>query len=260
VGAGPAGLQSAIAAARKGHHVTVLERDEECGGNVRLAARVPSRSEFGDLTRNLESEARRLGAQIRCGVDATVAMVTSLRPDVVVLATGSTPITPWWSSGDGVAVSDVTDVIAGRVDPQGRVLVVDDCGFHQATSVAELLAGRGASVTVATAGMVVGQDLGVTLDMEAWWARANAARITQRANTLVTSTSVEGVAFQDVRTGAVTTERFDHVVVAGTPAPNRALFEPLVAAGLDVRLVGDALAPRRAHAAVVDGERAGSAL
>ena len=52
-------------------------------------------------------------------------------------------------------------------------MVVDELGFHQATSVAELLADRGCAVEVATPGMVVGQDLGITLDLETWNVRAD---------------------------------------------------------------------------------------
>ena len=63
VGAGPAGLQAAIAAARNGHHVTVCERDDQAGGQVRLAASVPNRAEFGDLVRNQLAECARLGVQ-----------------------------------------------------------------------------------------------------------------------------------------------------------------------------------------------------
>ena len=66
-----------------------------------------------------------------------------------------------------------------RPSPSGRVLVVDEIGFHHATSVAELLADRGCTVEVATPGMVVGQDLGITLDMETWWMRAGAKGIVQ---------------------------------------------------------------------------------
>ena len=50
--------------------------------------------------------------------------------------------------------------------------MIDEIGFHHATSVAELLADRGCAVEVITPGMVVGQDLGITLDMENWWIRA----------------------------------------------------------------------------------------
>ncbi len=63
--------------------------------------------------------------------------------------------------------------------PFGTVVVVDELGFHQATSVAELLADRGCRVEIVTNGMVVAQDLGITLDMENWWIRASAKGIVQ---------------------------------------------------------------------------------
>jgi 2,4-dienoyl-CoA reductase (NADPH2) len=260
VGGGPAGLQCALTAAERGHEVVLLERAGELGGQARLAARVPSRAEFGDLVRNLEAATRRAGVEVRLNTAADVAAVVALAPDVVVLATGSVPIAPWWDSGAGAVVRDVTEVLGGRDEPTGDVLVVDETGFHQATSVAEWLAARDATVVIASPGMVVGQDLGITLDMEAWWTRAKAAGITQRPSTMVTSCGPNGVTLQDVLTGEETLERFDAVVVAAPPAPNRELLAGLLAKGLDVRLVGDALAPRRAHAAVIDGERVGSSL
>ena len=66
-----------------------------------------------------------------------------------------------------------------RPIPPGDVVVIDELGFHHATSVAELLADRGCNVEIVTNGMVVGQDLGVTLDMENWWMRADAKGIVQ---------------------------------------------------------------------------------
>ncbi len=65
------------------------------------------------------------------------------------------------------------------------MVVFDELGFHQATSVAELLADRGATVEVVTPGMVVGQDLGITLDLEHWWIRAGAKGIVQTTDMLV---------------------------------------------------------------------------
>ncbi len=53
--------------------------------------------------------------------------------------------------------------------------------------MAELLADRGAKVEVVTPGMVVGQDLGITLDMENWCVRAAAKGIVQTADYLVTA-------------------------------------------------------------------------
>lgn len=182
------------------------------------------------------------------------------KPDVVVVATGSAPITPWWASGEGAEVVAVEDVLEGDRVLEGDVLVVDELGFHQATSVAEWLAARGARVQIVSPGMVVGQDLGVTLDMEAWWTRAKAAGIRQRPNTMVTASGADGVTVQNVLTGATSLERVDAIVVAAPPAPLRDLHDELAAAGVEVHLVGDARAPRRAHASVIDGERVGASL
>ncbi|HOT80919.1 MAG TPA: mycofactocin system FadH/OYE family oxidoreductase 2, partial [Microthrixaceae bacterium] len=179
VGAGPAGLQAAIAAARNGHRVTVLERATEAGGQVRLAASVPNRAEFGDLVRNQVSECRRLGVAVEYGVEADAAEIRRRNPDRVVIATGARAARPWWAPGDAEWIVDVRDVLEGRAQPTGSVIVLDEIGFHHATSVAELLADRGCSVEVITPGMVVGQDLGITLDMENWWIRAGAKGIVQ---------------------------------------------------------------------------------
>ncbi len=79
-GAGPAGLQAAIAAARDGHDVTVCERDEHVGGQVRLAATVPNRAELGDLVRNQLAECTRLGVRIELGVELTAAEIERRAP------------------------------------------------------------------------------------------------------------------------------------------------------------------------------------
>ncbi|MCZ7628626.1 MAG: FAD-dependent oxidoreductase [Microthrixaceae bacterium] len=69
VGAGPAGMQAAIAAARNGHRVTVCEATDAPGGQVALAATVPNRAEFADLVRNQLHEANRLGVTFEYGGD-----------------------------------------------------------------------------------------------------------------------------------------------------------------------------------------------
>ena len=145
----------------------------------RWPPRVPSRAEFLDITRNLIVAARRLGVDVRTGVEATAELVEAERPGrgdrghrrppgPAVVGRATTP-----------RVVDVRDVLEGRVHPEGRVVVVDELGFHQATSVAELLADRGCRVEIVTNGMVVGQDLGITLDMETWNVKAHAKGIGQ---------------------------------------------------------------------------------
>jgi len=258
VGAGPAGLQAAIAAARRGHRVTVFERELHAGGQVRLAASVPNRAELGDMIRNQLAECRRVGVDVRYGVDVLPGLVRDLRPDHVIVATGAEPQRPWWAPETAVNVVDVRHVLDGSVEPFGTVVVIDEIGFHHATSVAELLADRGCSVEIATPGMVVGQDLGITLDMENWWMRATAKGIVQSTDLVPMGMTGRELTLLHHPTGAMMTRLPDWVVLAVPPSPVEWLYNDLRAAGVSVERIGDCVAPRRAHAAVVDGERAGA--
>ena len=124
------------------------------------------------MIRNQLTECRRLGVTIEYGVGAGRGLIAEQRPDHVIVATGAEPQRPWWVPDDADHVVDVREVLDGSASPAGDVVVIDEIGFHHATSVAELLADRGCNVEIVTNGMVVGQDLGITLDMENWWMRA----------------------------------------------------------------------------------------
>jgi len=150
-------------------------------------------------------------------------------------------------------------------------VVLDELGFHHATSVAELLADRGCRVEVISPGMVVGQDLGITLDLETWWIRAEAKGIVQ--STELVPMGVEAgdgdghvVNLQHHPTGSMQTREPDWLVLAVPADPADGLYHELLGSdeltrrGVEVDRVGDAVAPRRAHAAVIDGERVGSAI
>ncbi|MFI0468352.1 mycofactocin system FadH/OYE family oxidoreductase 2 [Saccharopolyspora sp. 5N102] len=258
VGGGPAGLQAASTAAERGHHVTLFEREQATGGQVAVAATVPSRAEFLDVVRNLRAECERHGVDVKTGLAATAEMLRDEHPDVVVLATGARPQPVHWAGGLDRVV-DVRDVLEGRAAPEGDVLVVDELGFHQASSIAELLADRGCRVRISTPGMVVCQDLGVTLDMETFNVRAHAKGIEQATDEVVMSAAAEpdGVVLQILKhtTGEMAEARFDWVVCATHQAPEDALWHELKESPFAVHRVGDCIAPRRAHAAVVEGHR-----
>lgn len=265
VGAGPAGLQAAIASARNGHRVTVLEQHAEPGGQVRIAASVPNRAEFGDMIRNQINECERLGVTIEYGVSVWPGLVAERAPDHVIVATGAEPGRPWWAPGDATRVVDVRHVLDGTAPDGGpsegqTVVVVDELGFHHATSCAEVLADRGCSVEIVTNGMVVGQDLGITLDMENWWMRASAKGIVQSTDLVPMGYADGSLTLLHHPTGTNHIRTPDWVVLAVPANPVEWLYHDLRAAGVSVERVGDCVAPRRAHAAVIDGERVGAAI
>ncbi|WP_285902372.1 mycofactocin system FadH/OYE family oxidoreductase 2 [Frankia sp. AiPs1] len=291
VGGGPGGLRAAVIAAGRGHRVTVIERDDRLGGQVRLAARLPGRGGLRALVDGLTARLVGLDVEVLLDTVADAALLHTAGPDAVVLATGSRPARPDWA-GDDPRIVGVREVLTGAARPRGRVLVVDSTGFHQAPSVAELLAARGAHVTVISDAMVVGQDLGLTLDLERWNRRAAALGVRQAGELVVTAVGDAGsdpyrsappdpsdasgrsghaggagradgltVTVTHHPTGAVRRYAADWVVHTEPARAQDALWSALrVEAPFELHRVGDCVAPRRAHAAILEGDRVGLLL
>ena len=177
VGGGPAGLKVAETAVRRGHRVTLFERNRALGGQVLLAEKQPEHANVGEVTSYLEIVADEYGVDIRRGHAATPDMIHALAPDIVIVATGSEPNLPR-GSNDDVAISqslgrqvlpDIEgltrdfvvssdDVMSGRIQPQGKVVVIDNNGHWEAAGTAEFLADNGCLVEV-IAPHAVGSDL-----------------------------------------------------------------------------------------------------
>lgn len=94
VGAGIAGLQAAWVAAARGHHVTVVGASPQLGGKAWLQSKLPISESVSSVFDYLEAKAKEFGVELILNRRATVSMIANLRPDVVVLATGSTMVWP----------------------------------------------------------------------------------------------------------------------------------------------------------------------
>jgi 2,4-dienoyl-CoA reductase (NADPH2) len=113
--------------------------------------------------------------------------------------------------------------------------------------------------------MVVGQDLGITLDMETWNVKAHAKAIRQRTDLVPMGAEGRddgGIVLQLLHhpTGQQQQRRCDWVVCATHQQPEDQLWQALRGAPFPVHRVGDCLTPRRAHAAVVEGHRVAVSL
>ena len=108
--------------------------------------------------------------------------------------------------------------------------------------------------------MVVGQDLGITLDMERGWLRATAKGIVQITD-LVTlgleDAAADAAAPPDGRDRRGPPIGWSSPCRPTRPSPSTSSCE---AAGVGVARVGDCVVPRRAHAAVIEGDRVGTAV
>ena len=263
VGGGPAGMQAAKVAAQRGFHVRLYEQQQELGGQINLIVKVPNRVEFGDASRNLQREILEAGVEVRLGVEVTAALIEQEQPDAVIIATGSRPSLPPVPGADLPHVATVWQVLQKEKLAQAGeyVLVYDQLGFHQATSVAELLAERGCLVEVVTPQFYVGGDLSVTLDIELWYRRALARGMRLTANCFLASLGPNSATIINNYTGQPhQLENLALAVLATPQTAHDALYQQLQGRVKQLYRVGDCVAPRRVEHAILDGERAARAL
>lgn len=127
VGAGPTGLSCAVAAALRGHHVTLYESSHEIGGQINLARRVPGKSEFNEYLRYMRRQIDIAGVNLHLNEHATAQMIMEGKYDRVVVATGVIPRVPDIPGVDHPKVVSYADAILGRAMVGERVAIIG-CG------------------------------------------------------------------------------------------------------------------------------------
>ncbi|WP_035845085.1 NADPH-dependent 2,4-dienoyl-CoA reductase [Kitasatospora azatica] len=145
VGAGPAGLAFAVAAAERGHQVTLFDAAEEIGGQLNIARQVPGKEEFNETLRYYRHQLSEHQVTLRLGALVTAEQLAAEGFDEVVLATGVTPRDPQIPGSDHPYVLDYLDVLREKAPVGERVAIVGAGGIG--FDVAEYLTdpGKGAS-------------------------------------------------------------------------------------------------------------------
>ncbi|MFT7593603.1 MAG: 2,4-dienoyl-CoA reductase-like NADH-dependent reductase (Old Yellow Enzyme family) [Paracoccaceae bacterium] len=160
VGAGPGGLEAARVAAERGHDVTVFEAAADPGGQVRLTAQTPRRREMIGIIDWRMAQCAARGVVFHFNTWATPDDITTLAPDVVIIATGGLPNTELFESGhEQDMVVSSWDIISGDVKPGRHVLIYDESGDHPALQAAEIAANSGAKVEIMTPDRVFAPDI-----------------------------------------------------------------------------------------------------
>ncbi|MEP3785322.1 NADPH-dependent 2,4-dienoyl-CoA reductase [Ascidiaceihabitans sp.] len=144
VGAGPAGLSTAMTAAERGHTVTVFDKSDEIGGQLNMAKQVPGKEEFWGLVDWYRTMMDEMGITVELGREVGADDLTGF--DEVVIATGVMPRDPGIPGQDGENVLSYIDVLRAKAPVGKKVAVIGAGGIG--FDVSEYLAHEGESTTV----------------------------------------------------------------------------------------------------------------
>lgn len=256
VGGGPAGMQLAATAGERGHHVTLWERDEKLGGQLRLASMLPGNGEFPEFVKWLERLIAARRVRVETGVTATAKTVIAGDFDVVALATGAGPRRPAIPGVESASVCDMSDLLSGHADAGNRVAIVVQDDGPAPLALGDLLARQGREVT-----LFIQTDRPAP-HLSRYSLGAYLGRLSEAGARLVLNEAVTAIDLPDLRTRHVYSVRklchrgFDTVVLACGAEARSELRDELEGKVPELHVLGDAYAPRR----LVDATQQGYAL
>lgn len=261
VGGGPAGLEAARVAARRGHDVRLLEQAPLAGGLLRAIAVAPGHERFAALADWLLDDAKTSGVDIRCETAATAETIEAW-PGPVILATGGRAEARTFEEAPGATVISALDVLQrernGTADalPE-RIVIWDPIGSSVGVAVAELLSGAARSITFVTPDPIAGTLLSLSGDLAGSNVRLQRAGVMLERRQRVVQVGEATVTTEHLLTGE--RRQLDAVLVVDC-SPRLPNDEPASGVTRSLIRVGDAVAARSVGEAIREGRAAALAI
>jgi 2,4-dienoyl-CoA reductase-like NADH-dependent reductase (Old Yellow Enzyme family) len=259
-GGGPAGMKAAAVLAERGHAVVLCEASSQLGGQALLAQLLPGRAEFGGIIGNLSREVELAGVELRRNTAVDRALVDAMGPDAVVIATGAVPRRPPIQVGESAHVVDAWQVLKGMVNPGQSVAIADWRADWIGLGLAEKLARQGSRVRLYVEGVMAGETL-------PWYVRDHAVGVLHKLGVEIVpyarlyGVDADTVYFSHAASGEpILAEGCETLVLAQGHESRAELDAALAGYAGEVRVIGDALSPRTAEEAVLEGLKTGVAL
>lgn len=250
VGAGPAGLEAAIVCAKRGHRVTLVEKNEKTGGQIYAAAAPPWKQGMEDVVRYRNIQAEALGVNICLGKEATAKSIAAMKPEAVIIATGSVERKLNIPGADQMVMA--TDVLTGASLTGKKVLIIG--GGSVGCETAHKLLEEGKEV-------VIVEMMGAVANDMPFGEKSFILPMLENKAQIYTNSSIVAVNGKDVilkKDGKEETLiEIDTVINASGRLPDKSL-EDLheVLAGIPILKIGDAISPSRIMDAVTTGYEA----
>jgi mycofactocin system FadH/OYE family oxidoreductase 2 len=262
IGGGPGGMWAAKMAGRRGHDVTLYDRNETLGGQVLTAMKGTGRDEFGVIVRNEKEQVDKAGVKVKLGSEVTGEAVLGANADAVIVATGSKPKSRPVGGADGPAVFNVWQALSGVAIPGEKVCLIDYDGHHRATATAEFLANQGKTVHIITSSLFIGAELGPTQDLYLTRQRLLTKGVTFTPDIAVME--VTGEAGEKTVKGFNVYSNawdewgpYDSLVLAMGQQVEDDLYFALKGKVKELYRIGDCVAPRKVDMAIWEGHKVG---
>lgn len=265
VGGGPAGMWAAKMAGRRGHDVTLFERNDTLGGQVLTAMKAAGRDEFGVIARNEKEQVDKAGVKVELGAEVSADQLLEAAADTVIIATGSRPKSQPVGGADGPAVYDVWQVLNGETELGEKVCLIDYDGHHRATATAEWIADQGKTVHMICSSLFIGAELGPTQDLYLTRQRLLTKGVSftpdiavmevggERGSKMVKGFNVYSNQWQEW-------SGYDSVVLAMGQEVDDALYFALKGKVKELYRIGDSVAPRKVDMAIWEGHQLGRSV
>jgi 2,4-dienoyl-CoA reductase (NADPH2) len=277
VGGGPAGMKAALTAAQRGHHVSLVEKSQELGGQVLLNRAIPGRGEMVSLATDLRNNLMAIGVNVVLGREADLGFIKDMAPDAMVIATGAAPMVPEIPGRDNPNVFSAWDVLAEKVRLGRRVAIVggNAVGLETALflaaqgtispetlhflvankaesweSIEDLINKGNKEITVLEMARRAGEDIGSSTR---WTVMAELSRLGVKVITGARVTEIMGDGVKLEKQSGSEMVRADSVVLATGSKSVDALSGPAAGIVSEVYRIGDAAEPRNALEAVKEG-------
>jgi NADPH-dependent 2,4-dienoyl-CoA reductase/sulfur reductase-like enzyme len=256
IGGGPAGLEASRVLSLRGHRVTLLEKEPELGGLLKYASVPYFKGELRNFQEYLISQVKKSNAEILLGQHATAESIRTLRPDAVVVATGSTPRRLQIPGIEKPFVSSALDVLSGKAKIGERVLIVG--GASMGCEIAAHLAAQNKKVSLIE---MLDEP---AADLEPRSRIALVSLLKAGGVELFTGWRLErieaGQAIAVGRNGREKAIRGDSVVLALGLASNQEFTKSIQEEYPEVHVIGDCVEPRKIYQAIHEGAFAGRAI
>ena len=276
IGGGPSGMEAARVAALRGHKVTIYEKSSKLGGLLPLASMLKDieTDELLALIKYLDRQMRKAGVTIKLNSEVTSALITELKPDVVILAAGgidSTIDVPGINGRNVVtgaklhgqlkfysrffgpkALAKMTKVWM----PIGKRVVVIGGTIH-GCELAEFLIKRGRKVTIIHNGTEIGE--GMTGDDQFQFLRW----IAEKDAVVITGATIDKITDKGLSIkvgGKEQTIVADTIALALPLQSNPSLLKQLEGKLTEIYAIGDCNEPHLIADAIAGGSRIGHSI